>query len=114
MGLQYRRSASLGNGARLNTSMRGMSVSQRVGPLSMSSRGRVSVRLAPGFSYRAKKGDAAWVALAVLAVMALMWLVKVAAILLWQAALALAWVSRWAWFGVAALWERTRTAKSPA
>lgn len=52
MGLLFRRSKKLGKGLRLNLTQRGVSASARRGPLSVSSKGRVSVRLGKGFSWR--------------------------------------------------------------
>jgi hypothetical protein len=52
VGFVFRKSKSLGGGARLNMSKRGPSVSQKVGPLTVNSRGRGSVRVAPGLSFR--------------------------------------------------------------
>jgi hypothetical protein len=52
MGLFYRRTRSLGGGRRLTVTNRGVGVSQRVGRLSLSSRGRGSLRIAPGLSLR--------------------------------------------------------------
>jgi Protein of unknown function (DUF4236) len=52
MGLVFRRSFSLGKGARLNLSKRGASVSQRLGRLTLNSRGGGSFRILPGLSFR--------------------------------------------------------------
>lgn len=52
MGLFYRRTRSLGGARRLSVTSRGVGVSQRLGRLSVSSRGRGSVRIAPGLSFR--------------------------------------------------------------
>ena len=52
MGFVFRRSLSLGHGTRLNLSKRGASVSKRVGPLSLNSRGGGSLRILPGLSFR--------------------------------------------------------------
>jgi Protein of unknown function (DUF4236) len=52
MGLVFRRRKRLGRGRTLNVSGRGASVSQRAGRLTVSSRGRASVRLLPGLSFR--------------------------------------------------------------
>ncbi len=55
MGFVFRRSFGLGRGTRLNVSKRGLSVSKRLGRLSVNSRGGYSVRLMKGLSYRGKK-----------------------------------------------------------
>ena len=54
MGLVWRKSLRLGRRSRLNLSRSGASVSRRVGPVTVSSRRRVSFRLPFGFSYRSK------------------------------------------------------------
>jgi hypothetical protein len=52
MGFSYRKSVRAGKGRRVNLSKSGASVSQSVGPVTVNSRGRFSVRLARGLSYR--------------------------------------------------------------
>jgi hypothetical protein len=52
VGLVFRKSRSLGGGRRLTLTNRGVGVSQRLGRLSISSRGRGSFRIAPGLSFR--------------------------------------------------------------
>jgi hypothetical protein len=52
MGFVFRRSVSLGRGTRLNLSKRGASVSKRLGRLTLNSRGRGSIRILPGLSFR--------------------------------------------------------------
>jgi len=52
MPFYFRKTASLGRGTRLNVSKTGASVSQRVGRVTFNSRGRVSVRVMPGLSFR--------------------------------------------------------------
>lgn len=52
MPLNYRKRTSLGPGAHLNISKTGASVSQRVGRVTFNSRGRVSVRILPGLTWR--------------------------------------------------------------
>lgn len=54
MGLIFRRRKSLGKGTILNVSNRGASVSKRAGRVTVNSRGRVSVRILPGLSWRFK------------------------------------------------------------
>jgi hypothetical protein len=54
VGLVWRRRARLGRSTFLNLSQRGASVSRRVGRVTLSSRGRGSVRLAKGLSFRFK------------------------------------------------------------
>jgi hypothetical protein len=54
MALVYRRRVKVGPATWLNLSKRGVSVSQRVGRATVSSRGRVFIRLLPGLSWRSK------------------------------------------------------------
>lgn len=54
MGIQYRKRLKLGPGLFGNVSRRGVSVSKRVGRVSVNSRGRVSVRLLPGLFWRGR------------------------------------------------------------
>lgn len=52
MPLNYRKRVTLGSGAHLNISKTGASVSQRVGRVTFNSRGRVSIRVLPGLTWR--------------------------------------------------------------
>lgn len=52
MGFTFRKSRRLGRASRLNLSGTGASVSRRHGPVTVSSRGRGSVRILPGVSFR--------------------------------------------------------------
>lgn len=52
MGLIFRKSIRVGKGTRVNLSKSGASVSKRVGPITVNSRGHVRVRLGGGFSFR--------------------------------------------------------------
>jgi hypothetical protein len=52
VGFVFRRSVRLGRGTRLNLSTRGASVSQRIGRLTLNSRGGGSFRILPGLSFR--------------------------------------------------------------
>lgn len=54
MGFVFRRSNRIGRGTFLNLSNSGASVSRRVGRINLSSRGRGSIRLFKGLSYRFK------------------------------------------------------------
>lgn len=54
MGLQYRRRVTLGDGTYVNLSKSGASVSKRRGRFTVSSRGRVAVRLFKGLRWRGK------------------------------------------------------------
>jgi hypothetical protein len=54
VGLVFHRRKRLGRSTFLNLSRRGASVSRRIGPLSVSSRGRGSLRLGKGWSWRFK------------------------------------------------------------
>ena len=52
MGFIYRKRIRTGKRSWLNVSKRGVSGSMRVGPFTVNSRGRTSLRLAKGLSYR--------------------------------------------------------------
>ena len=52
MGISFRKRVRLGNGQALNISKRGASVSKRVGRVTINSRGRFSIRLFKGVTYR--------------------------------------------------------------
>lgn len=52
MGISYRRRIRLGRGRTLNISNRGASVSQRIGRVSISSRGGITIRILPGLVWR--------------------------------------------------------------
>lgn len=54
MGLIYRRRKRLGARSWLNVSKSGASVSEKLGPLTVNSRGRVRLRLGKGLSWRIK------------------------------------------------------------
>jgi hypothetical protein len=54
MGLSWNRRKRIGKGANLNLSKSGASVSKKLGPVSVSSRGRGSVRLGKGVRFRFK------------------------------------------------------------
>lgn len=54
MGLSFRRSIRLGKALRVNLSKSGPSLSTKLGRVSVSSRGRGSVRLGKGLSWRFK------------------------------------------------------------
>lgn len=54
MGFSFRKSRKIGKNTRLTVSGRGASVSKKVGPFSVSSRGNVTVRLGKGLSFRKK------------------------------------------------------------
>lgn len=73
MGWQYRRRIQVGRNSWINLSKRGASASARVGPFTLNSRGRGSLRAARGLSYR--RGCAVPMALvvAMLAVLAGGW-----------------------------------------
>lgn len=84
MSVTWRKSKSLGHGTRVTATTHGVGVSKAAGPFSVSSRGNFSVRLPGGFSYRKHGGAGAGAAAAVFGVMLLVWLVKVAAVLVWS------------------------------
>lgn len=52
MGLQYRRRKRLGRNTWLNASLNGLSVSKRVGRVTLNSRGHIRVRLGKGWFWR--------------------------------------------------------------
>lgn len=54
MGLIFRRRVRLGRSTTANVSGHGLSLSKRAGRVSVSSRGRATVRLARGLSFRIK------------------------------------------------------------
>jgi hypothetical protein len=113
MGLQYRKTKSLGNGSRLNVSASrrgpGMSVSQRVGPLTLNSRGRGSLRIAPGLSFRFGKKGGGGAAIVMLTIAVLVLAVQVAFVVLRVALIVGFWLARWVVFAVRAAYERLRS-----
>ena len=54
MPFSFRRTRSLGRGRSVTVSSSGVSASVRKGPVSISSRGRLSIRLGKGFSFRTR------------------------------------------------------------
>lgn len=52
MGLFLRKSFRGPGGSRVHVSNRGVSVSKRFGPVTITSRGRISIRILPGLSLR--------------------------------------------------------------
>ncbi|UKA57508.1 DUF4236 domain-containing protein [Arthrobacter sp. FW306-2-2C-D06B] len=52
MGFVFRKRIKAGKNTSINLSKSGASVSERVGPVSINSRGRVTVRTLPGLSFR--------------------------------------------------------------
>lgn len=52
MQLSYRRTAKVGKNTRVNYSKTGASLSHRIGPFTINSRGHVRLRLGRGFSLR--------------------------------------------------------------
>jgi hypothetical protein len=52
MGLVWRKRLKLDDTTSVNLSKSGASVSKRFGPVTVTSRGRVSIRWAPGLSFR--------------------------------------------------------------
>ena len=120
MTLRYQKRKSLGGGRTLNVSKRGMSVSQRVGPLTLNSRGRGSLRIAPGLSYRfgsRKKSDptGAVIMLAIaLCVVAVQIVVALLVFAVTVVSLVLIWLGRWLWFSAVALVARIRGRELPA
>lgn len=96
MALQFQKRKAVGKSTTANLSKSGVSLSRRAGPVTVNTRGRSSIRLAPGFSYRMGKGQtgaAALVMLALSAVVFLVWLAWLVVKLLW---LGLYLPTRWA------------------
>ncbi|MGX9348180.1 DUF4236 domain-containing protein [Microbacterium sp. KNMS] len=54
MGWFFRKSKKVGKSTRVNVSGRGASVSKKVGPITISSRGNMSFRLGKGIGFRKK------------------------------------------------------------
>ena len=52
MGLIFRKTIKLGRKTRLNVSKTGVSASRRMGPVTVSSSGRITIRLGKGISWR--------------------------------------------------------------
>ena len=52
MGFSYRKRIKIGNGTFLNISKSGVSVSQKVGKTTINSRGKITVNLGKGITYR--------------------------------------------------------------
>lgn len=52
MGLIYRKRVKLGRNTAVNLSKSGASASERIGPVTVNSRGRVTLRLLPGLTFR--------------------------------------------------------------
>ena len=52
MGLVYRKRQRVGKNTTVNYSKSGVSVSRKFGPITVNSRGHVSIRLGNGFSFR--------------------------------------------------------------
>lgn len=52
VGLIFRKSVKVGKNTRLNFSKSGVSASTRKGPVSISSRGKITIRLGKGISWR--------------------------------------------------------------
>lgn len=52
MGLIFRRTKKIGKNTKVNVSDRGVTVSRRFGPVTVNSRGRVTIRLGKGLSWR--------------------------------------------------------------
>ncbi|MEA9997833.1 DUF4236 domain-containing protein [Cryobacterium sp. RTS3] len=56
MGFFFRKQIKLGKSAHVNVSKTGMSVSKKLGPVTLNSRGGGRVRLAKGLTFRFGKG----------------------------------------------------------
>jgi hypothetical protein len=52
MGLIFRKTRTMKNGTRVNMSKSGVSASKKFGPLTVNSRGRMTLRLGKGMSWR--------------------------------------------------------------
>lgn len=106
MGLQYRKAKSVSKGTRVNVSASkrgpGVSLSKRVGPLTLNTRGRASLRVAPGLSFRFGKSSGAAGALLGFAVLAAVLIVRIAIVALTLAVMLSWWILKWAAFGTQA------------
>lgn len=52
VGLSFRKTIKLGKKTRLNVSKSGISVSRKAGPVTVNSRGRITIRLGKGLTWR--------------------------------------------------------------
>jgi hypothetical protein len=52
MPLYFRKRATINKTTHVNVSKSGMSVSKKIGPVTLNSRGRVTVRIMPGLTFR--------------------------------------------------------------
>ena len=52
MGFIFRKRVKLGKNGHVNISKSGASVSEKLGPVTVNSRGRVTVRILPGLTFR--------------------------------------------------------------
>lgn len=52
MGFSFRKTLKLGKNSNLNVSKSGISATQKVGPISINSRGKVTIRLGKGLTWR--------------------------------------------------------------
>ncbi|MEZ2388234.1 DUF4236 domain-containing protein [bacterium RCC_150] len=52
MGFIYRKRVKLGKNGHVNLSKSGESISEKFGPVTVNSRGRVTVRILPGLTFR--------------------------------------------------------------
>ncbi|HEX9227872.1 MAG TPA: DUF4236 domain-containing protein [Arthrobacter sp.] len=52
MGLSFRKTIKLGKKTSLNVSKTGVSASRRMGPVTVNSRGKVTIRLGKGLTWR--------------------------------------------------------------
>lgn len=90
MGIQYRKSKTVAPGTRVNLSKSGASVSRSMGPLTVNTRGRSSLRILPGWSFRMGRNASGAMAL----VMFTVTLVAFGVWLLW-AVVKLTWLMFW-------------------
>jgi len=52
MGLIFRKTKKIGKNTRLNFSKSGVSVTEKLGPVTINSRGRITIRLGKGLTWR--------------------------------------------------------------
>lgn len=52
MGFSFRRIIKIGKNTRLNVSKTGISASRKTGPVTVNSRGRITIRLGKGMTWR--------------------------------------------------------------
>lgn len=112
MGLQYRKSSNVNTkGTRINLSGSkngaGLSLSQRIGPLTLNTRGTGSIRVMKGVSFRFGKRNSGIAAAFIALVMAVILITFRLLVLAARVTLLItAWAAKWAWFGSKLLFQK--------